>query len=418
MSSTNPLYSVQAHKDVISDLRLTKNGKTLVSCSYDGSIKIWAFPSCNLVKTITYEYRKGYEEYSKELGFQSIGDHPQTYKLAITPDDKYVIAGCIDQAIRIFELESGRLIDTLLGHALDVQAIALSPDGKYFISGSGNGLSGKNEIKIWDFKTKKVLFELNNVVNVVEDIVITSNGKFFVSGFHNSLELRELPSGNLIISVTTPQLNFVRSIAVSSDNMYVIGGYNDNYVRIWNIKTGDLESLIEEDPSRKNMESDVRLLISPLDAYLITGGYKHINIWAFPSRELVRSHIGDDSFIHSLAISPDWQYLISGSGNGVIKVWEFPEGRVLKKQKAEDEKKIAKIQKLLQISKKLKIDDLARILTIERFQLLEKLVEWSEQFPLQIDGDFVIIDYDNVATLMNTLDRQFKEWDLQKEKKL
>jgi WD40 repeat protein len=50
----------------------------------------------------------------------------------------------------------GPLIRTLEGHTCGVSAVAVSPDGRRAISGSGD-----NTLKVWDLETGKILTELS-----------------------------------------------------------------------------------------------------------------------------------------------------------------------------------------------------------------------------------------------------------------
>jgi len=58
--------------------------------------------------------------------------------VAISPDGKYVISGSDDNTVKVWELATGRLVRTLKRHKDSVNSVAISPNGKYVISGSDN----------------------------------------------------------------------------------------------------------------------------------------------------------------------------------------------------------------------------------------------------------------------------------------
>ena len=72
--------------------------------------------------------------------------------IAISPDGKYIVSGSDDKTIKIWDFKTAECLNTLEGHEDSVNSIAISSDGKYIVSGSGD-----KTIKIWDFKTGECL---------------------------------------------------------------------------------------------------------------------------------------------------------------------------------------------------------------------------------------------------------------------
>jgi WD40 repeat protein len=58
---------------------------------------------------------------------------------AFQPDGKTLVTGSWDRTIKLWNLATGKVIRTLTGHTNDVVDVALSPDGKTIISGSDDG---------------------------------------------------------------------------------------------------------------------------------------------------------------------------------------------------------------------------------------------------------------------------------------
>lgn len=65
--------------------------------------------------------------------------------VSISPDGSMVAAGSLDSVIRIWEVASGILLDSLRGHRDSVYSVAFTPDGKGIISGSLD-----KSLKLWD----------------------------------------------------------------------------------------------------------------------------------------------------------------------------------------------------------------------------------------------------------------------------
>jgi len=52
---------------------------------------------------------------------------------------------------------------------------------------------------------------------------------------------------------------------------------------------------------------------------------------------------------------------------------------------------------------------LADLLNLQRVELFDKLIEWSDRFDYSIDGDFLRVNEVNVNELVDVLDDEFKD---------
>jgi WD40 repeat protein len=64
--------------------------------------------------------------------------------LAISSDSQIIASGGEDRTIKLWDLSTGTLLDTLTGHNGIVKTLAFSPDNQKLASGSED-----NTIKIW-----------------------------------------------------------------------------------------------------------------------------------------------------------------------------------------------------------------------------------------------------------------------------
>jgi WD40 repeat protein len=100
--------------------------------------------------------------------------------------------------LRLWDVETGKLIKTLEGHSHKVLSIAFSPDGQILASGSADG-----SVRLWDV---------------------------------HSGELLHVLGGYSYPSVS------VRSVAFDPASQILASGGSDNVIRLWDTNTGTLMS--------------------------------------------------------------------------------------------------------------------------------------------------------------------------------
>ena len=78
------------------------------------------------------------------------------WAVAYAPDGQTIVSGGVDRYVRIWDIETGRLLRSLRGHTADIRALVFTPDGRTLASGSED-----RTIRLWNPKTgepTKLLF--------------------------------------------------------------------------------------------------------------------------------------------------------------------------------------------------------------------------------------------------------------------
>ncbi len=258
--------------------------------------------------------------------------------VAISPDGTKIVSG-ESNIIKIWDLESGKLLDTLKGHFGYETPVAISPDGTKIVSKDNAA-----DIKIWDLDTGKLINTLISPLSIVErtggeratinSLTISPDGTKIISGFsfRRRINVWDLDTGKLINTFTASPLWSVHSVTISPDGTKILGGLENNVIKIWDLDTGKLINTLKN-RTRSHNESYIfgsffyinSVAISPDGTKIISGSQdKTIKIWNLDTGKLLDTLKGHFESINSVAISPDGTKIISGSQDKTIKIWSKP----------------------------------------------------------------------------------------------
>jgi serine/threonine protein kinase len=116
----------RGHKDFVTALAFSPNGKWLASAGLDGSIRIWATGSSRLMRRL-------------------YGHRGRVGGLAFSPAGDTLVSAGSDGQVRIWDVNRARTLRTIVGHAgAVVNAATFSPDGERVASAGNDGV-----VRIW-----------------------------------------------------------------------------------------------------------------------------------------------------------------------------------------------------------------------------------------------------------------------------
>jgi WD40 repeat protein len=267
----------------------------------------------------------------------TLTDHADIIKsVAISPDGKIIASGSLDQTIKLWDLATGKLLETITQHSGGVTWVTFSKDGQTLVSSSANP---DGTIKLWDVNTYKLKTSLKSndwIVVSVWSIALSPDGKTLASAHHTDSTVK-------IWDLTTQTMQrtlrghiwAVHSVAFSPDGQTVASGSFDSNIKLWNVRTGrQIYNL--NGPSHspvgvvKSFFSDniiYTVAFSPDGQTLASGGAKQpIKLWRLSNGELRMILTGHSTDVYTVAFSPDGKNLASGSADGTIRIWDLSTG--------------------------------------------------------------------------------------------
>ncbi len=108
----------------------------------------------------------------------------------------------------------------------------------------------------------------------------------------------------------------ITSVAISSDNSFIVTGSSDETAIIWDSKTGELLHTLSGHTGWINS-----VAISSDNSFIVTGSWDNTaKIWNAQG-QLLNTLSGHQELIKSVAISSDNSFIVTGSWDKTAKIW-------------------------------------------------------------------------------------------------
>ncbi|MGB3496399.1 MAG: serine/threonine-protein kinase [Elainellaceae cyanobacterium] len=293
------LWNNSGHGDRINALRFTPNGSALISASDDGTIKLWDLAERKMISTLS----------SSEWVISAI---------AISPDGNLLVSGGANGAIELWDLERGEFIERLWKHDDRISGLVFNPQGQTLISSSWDGT-----LRLWDLRTADLLDTLKAHRNRVGAIATSADWRVLVSSsWDGELTFWDMERGEAIRTIQAHR-DAVRYLAAHAHAGLFASAGDDAQVNLWsvssNLRYGDAPRAAYE--AQKGQSDRYPRSAQPGDGSVIRVDEKERSPQPLATvrRFCVLKHAWS---VNALDFSPDGLFLVSGSADESIKVWQ------------------------------------------------------------------------------------------------
>ncbi|MBD3305519.1 hypothetical protein GF339_03995 [candidate division KSB3 bacterium] len=318
------------HSSQISQVIFTPDGSTLISTSYDKTIRFWDVATGTLVKTLRHQIGRGRDG--------------EIHAASLSTDGNILAVGGITYGsetgtpVFLFDLTTDAVVGVLTGHEDLIGSLEFSRDGQWLASSSGT------TVNIWDSagllggasEDVTLAFTLSSDSGVF-DIAFAPDADELVSAHvDGSLRWWELlpanpPDSPQPVALTPSKIvekhtTVVGCVDYSADGQYIASGDFNGHSVLWT-SDGQVKK------SFKAMDTISALGFSPDSQRLVIGGGKHAFVYSVPEgKELATftNHAGPietsafSNSVSTMAFSGKNLIATAGGNAYEIYLWDLP----------------------------------------------------------------------------------------------
>ena len=309
---TDPNY--KGHTGKIISVAISSDNTFIISGSEDKTIRIWDVASGNLLNVLE-------------------GHTSRISSVALSKNDQFIVSGSLDKTVRLWDRVTGESVKIFCGHSHFVSSVDISPNNKYIVSSERQCAGDKTKditTRIWDVETGKCRTVLDigpfntqksgdkTYSSDVDSVCFSNDNQFVLTGAPSCpfpIKLWEVETGNCTFEIRESAMN----IALSSDSKYIVHSHNRK-VCLLDVETREIIKTF--DGHTDFVES---LAISNNDQWIVSGAGPaddFVRLWNVETGEQTRLKCGDaDRGIDSIVISADNKYIVSGASGWGICLW-------------------------------------------------------------------------------------------------
>ncbi len=314
-TSGQKISTLRGHTDQVSSVAFSADGKTLVSGSWDRTVKLWDIATGKEKSTLR-------------------GHTNHVFDVAFSADSTVIASAGRDLTVRLWDATTGQPLTTFKGHSGAIATLAFSPVGNKLASG-GRDYS----VALWDTSIRQNQSDILKHDTRILAVAFAPDSRTFASGggFSNGSD------GTSVVrlwdvATATEQRKFeqpgsCKVLAFSPDGKTLATGSTDNNVRLWDLASGELKRTIPA-PCNPGLTFLIRCLsYSPDGTLLATNGEARgsINVWNTSTGKLQNTLAAEGQDSTSTAFSPDGKLLAAGSLDLAVRVWDVTTGKQVQK---------------------------------------------------------------------------------------
>ncbi len=298
------------HTGIVSDVVLTGDGKRAVSVDGHGLV-------------IVHDGAKVLKSFKTDAeAFTS---------LALSPDEKVIALGCTKNALKWYDLDTGKELGGVTNPTGRVRGVAFTADGKHLFAAGHTGAA------LWDRATGKAVrnFDCAGLAchwgalspDGTRALVAGGRADGTTHGKQGEVRVFETSTGNRLQTLTGPDAT-ISHATFSNDGSRVVAACFDGTARVWALDTGKQEHVFRHRTNcwvqRAALTIDGRQLVTTFGPPAARPGTDDLAVWDLRTGRAAYSNEPSNGG-YSLALTPNGlTALVGDHAGGTVRAYALP----------------------------------------------------------------------------------------------
>ena len=309
---------LEGHTRDVTSVVFSPDGNMIATVSMDKTVRLWDTQTRKQKNILT-----GRSDLTVSTGGPpdyrtSVVSSPRVVSIAFSPDGDIIATANEDKTVRLWDTQTGKQKNTLIGHTDTVVALTFSPDGNTIVTGSKD-----NTVRMWNTDSgeyKNRLKTLKGLTDSVRSVTFSPDGNTIATGHRNgSTHLWEAHSGQRKTTLSG-HAGTVTSVVYSPDGNTIATGSWINKVRLWDAHTGQYKTALKE-----HTWSITSTAFSPDGTTIVTGHHNgRVLLWdAHTGQHNTTTYAGHEGDVDVVVFSPDSAAIATGSmSDNTARLWD------------------------------------------------------------------------------------------------
>jgi WD40 repeat protein/transcriptional regulator with XRE-family HTH domain len=301
---TVPSLTINASTMPVTALSFSADDRMIASSGHDFAVKLWEAETGRLIDTLE-------------------GHMGRVRRVVWSPDGRTVASASFDQTIWLWDAEKRTCRTVLYGHTDEVGGLAFSADSQTLFTCSTDGT-----LRVWDAISARCVRVVQSYAAAILDVAWSPDSQWLVSGGSKTpLTLWDV-TGEHTPQALRNSSSLICSVGWSADGRYLATSEREHAIEVWDtVSWAQIETL---QPPDENGQILYNLAWSPDGQKLAWGTYDDaIVVFDMVTRRYHRTGSHFPTRLRHVAWSPDGRYLAGCGYSSVIYIWDAHDFKLL-----------------------------------------------------------------------------------------